>query len=109
MDAPRIAAALRTSGITVLRDSAVERAASGRVVWIAGMNDLWTGHQSIARALEPVLGPIASSSRFGSRYAAGHVVENGRHLLVGTGIGTSVLPVRFRVPPEILIATLHSR
>jgi uncharacterized protein len=33
-------------------------------------------------------------SRFGQRFAAGHVVENGRHLFVATGLGTSIIPVR---------------
>jgi len=45
-------------------------------------------------------------SRFGQRYAAGHLVEGGRHLYVGTGTGTSILPVRFGVPPEVVVLTL---
>jgi uncharacterized protein len=48
-------------------------------------------------------------SQFGQRYAAGHVVEEGRHLYVATGIGTSILPVRFRVPPAVTMLTLHNR
>jgi predicted MPP superfamily phosphohydrolase len=43
---------------------------------------------------------------FGQRYAAGHVQEEGKHMFVTTGIGTSVFPVRFRVPPEIAVLTL---
>lgn len=35
------------------------------------------------------------------RYAGGYLIEHGRHLFVSTGIGTSILPVRFGVPPEI--------
>lgn len=46
-------------------------------------------------------------SRFGVRFTAGHVVEGGRHLFVATGIGTSILPVRFRVPPSVPILTLE--
>jgi hypothetical protein len=41
-------------------------------------------------------------SQFGNRYAYGHVIENGRHLIVSGGLGCSVLPVRFGVPPEIV-------
>ncbi|MCA9399929.1 MAG: hypothetical protein KC618_09270 [Candidatus Omnitrophica bacterium] len=44
---------------------------------------------------------------FGQRCAAGYVVEEGWHLFVGTGVGTSILPVRFRVVPEILILTVN--
>jgi predicted MPP superfamily phosphohydrolase len=45
-------------------------------------------------------------SKFGNRYAYGHVVEEGRHLIVSGGLGTSILPVRFGVPPEILLIEL---
>lgn len=43
------------------------------------------------------------------RYAAGHVVEDGRHLFVSTGIGTSIVPVRLGVAPEISRLTLRGR
>jgi len=46
-------------------------------------------------------------SRFGPKYTAGHVYENGHHLYVTTGIGTSIMRVRFRVPPEIVILTIN--
>jgi len=45
-------------------------------------------------------------SRYGNRYAYGHVVEDGRHLIVSGGLGTSILPVRFGVPPEILLVEI---
>jgi len=41
-------------------------------------------------------------SRFGNRYAYGHVVENDRNLIVSGGLGFSIMPVRFGVRPEIL-------
>lgn len=46
--------------------------------------------------------PVVPSS-FGNRYAYGHVVENGRNLIVSGGLGCSILPVRFGVPPEIVM------
>ena len=52
----------------------------------------------------PIIGPIITTSRLG--YNAGEYVEQGRHLFVTTGIGTSILPVRFGVPPEIVILTI---
>jgi predicted MPP superfamily phosphohydrolase len=45
-------------------------------------------------------------SRFGNRYAYGHVVEAGRHLVVSGGLGLSTLPIRFGVPPEIVVVEL---
>ena len=47
-------------------------------------------------------------SRFGNRYAYGHVVESGRNLIVSGGLGFSGLPVRFGVRPEILSIELGS-
>jgi uncharacterized protein len=42
-------------------------------------------------------------SRFGNRYAYGHVVEDDRHLVISGGLGCSILPVRIGVPPEIVM------
>jgi uncharacterized protein len=42
-------------------------------------------------------------SRFGNRYAYGHIVENNRHLVVSGGLGCSILPVRIGVPPEVVM------
>lgn len=45
-------------------------------------------------------------SRYGNRYAYGLVEEGGRRLIVSGGLGTSKIPVRFGVPPEIVEVTL---
>jgi predicted MPP superfamily phosphohydrolase len=66
------------------------------------------GHTHGGQVRLPLLGRPIVPSRFGQRFAAGHVVEDGRHLFVATGIGTSILPVRFRVPPTVTILTLTS-
>ena len=42
-------------------------------------------------------------SAYGQRYAYGHVVEDGRHLIVSGGLGCSMIPVRFGVPPEVVV------
>lgn len=42
-------------------------------------------------------------SRYGNRFAYGHVIEDDRHLVVSGGLGCSMLPVRFGVPPEIVL------
>jgi len=65
------------------------------------------GHTHGGQVDLPLIGRPIVPSRFGSRYAAGHVVEGGRHLFVTTGVGTSIIPVRFRVPPEIALLTLR--
>ena len=65
------------------------------------------GHTHGGQVDLPLLGRRIVPSRFGPRYAAGHIVEGGRHLFVTTGVGTSIVPVRFRVPPEIALLTLR--
>lgn len=49
--------------------------------------------------------PVTPSA-FGNRFAYGHVVEDGRHLIVSGGLGCSILPIRFGVPPEITVVDL---
>lgn len=45
-------------------------------------------------------------SKYGRRYVYGHIVEEGRNLIVSGGLGCSGLPVRFGVPPEIVIVEI---
>jgi predicted MPP superfamily phosphohydrolase len=65
------------------------------------------GHTHGGQVWLPLLGRRVVPSAYGERYAYGHVVENGRHLFVTSGVGTSILPVRFFVPPEIALLTLR--
>ncbi|HTK85311.1 MAG TPA: metallophosphoesterase [Patescibacteria group bacterium] len=66
------------------------------------------GHTHGGQIRFPFLGavPLVVPSAFGSRYAYGHIIEGGRHLVVSGGIGTSGIPVRFLMPPEIVMVTL---
>lgn len=70
---------------------------------------LLAGHTHGGQVRFPLIGSVVESSRYGERYEAGHVVENGHHLYVTTGIGTSIVPVRFGVPPEIVLLVVKSR
>lgn len=49
--------------------------------------------------------PIKPSG-YGHRYIYGHIVEEGRHLIVSGGLGCSGLPVRIAAPPEIVMVEL---
>jgi uncharacterized protein len=64
------------------------------------------GHTHGGQVAIPFCGPIIVPSKYGHRYASGQIIENGKHLFVSTGIGTSILPIRLFVPPEISILTL---
>lgn len=45
-------------------------------------------------------------SRFGDRYAYGHVVENDCNIIISGGLGCSIAPIRFGSPPEIVVVDL---
>ena len=59
------------------------------------------GHTHGGQVWLPFVGRLKVPSGHGQRYAAGYVREGGKSLFVSTGIGTSMLPVRFGVPPEV--------
>jgi len=70
---------------------------------------LIAGHTHGAQVHLPVIGYVVQpSNQDRERYANGHIYENGHHLFVTTGIGTSILPVRFGVPPEIVLLAVRS-
>jgi uncharacterized protein len=66
------------------------------------------GHTHGGQVYVPLVGRPVVPSNYAQRYAVGHIVEQNRHLFVSAGLGTSILPVRFLVPPEISILTLRS-
>lgn len=45
-------------------------------------------------------------SRYGRRFAYGHIVEDNRNLIVSGGLGCSGVPIRLGRPPEIVIVEL---
>jgi uncharacterized protein len=49
--------------------------------------------------------PMTASS-YGQRFNYGHVVEDGRNLIVSGGLGCSALPIRFGSPPEIVVINI---
>ena len=56
----------------------------------------------------PIFGTPIVPSTFGQKYSYGHVKENGVDMFVTSGVGTSVLPIRFMMPPEIAVLTIRS-
>ena len=66
-----------------------------------------SGHTHGGQVAIPYVRHPVMPSRHGERYARGHIVEHGRHLVVSTGLGTSGIPVRLFAPPELLVLELH--
>lgn len=72
----------------------------------AGAALMLASHGHCGQVTVPLLGrPIVPLRN--ERYACGLIEENGRTMYVSAGIGTSILPVRFLNPPEIVLITLR--
>jgi predicted MPP superfamily phosphohydrolase len=60
------------------------------------------GHTHGGQMRLPLIWPAFVPSAYGARFAYGHIVEGGRDLIVSGGLGTSFVPMRIGVPPEIV-------
>lgn len=67
------------------------------------------GHTHCGQIRLPFIGAPAQVSRYGQRYACGRVDEDGKTLFVTAGLGTSVLPFRFGVAPDVWLVTVRPR
>jgi uncharacterized protein len=61
-----------------------------------------SGHTRGGQIRLPLIWPAFVPSKYGARFAYGHVVEHDRHLIVSGGLGTSIVRARLGVPAEIV-------
>lgn len=71
-----------------------------------GISVMIAGHSHGGQVNFPIFGARAFVND--PRFMAGEAVVDDKHVFVTTGIGTSILPLRFRVPPEIAVVTLNA-
>ena len=64
------------------------------------------GHTHCGQIALPLIGPVSTMSEHGDRYACGLVREDGKILVVGAGLGTSLLPLRIGAPPDLWLLEL---
>lgn len=64
------------------------------------------GHTHCGQIVLPLWGPLATASNYGNRYRCGVIREQGRTIVVGSGWGASVLPLRFGAAPDWWLLTL---
>jgi predicted MPP superfamily phosphohydrolase len=67
------------------------------------------GHTHCGQISLPLIGPVATFSEHGRRYACGRIDEEGRTLIVAAGLGTSNLPLRIGAVPDLWLLTLQGR
>ncbi len=64
------------------------------------------GHTHGGQINLPVLSDWWNRHELGTSHVYGHVVDDGRHMIISGGLGTSLVPVRFMRPPEIVLVEL---
>lgn len=71
-----------------------------------GFSIMFSGHTHGGQLNWPIFGPKAVFND--PRFMDGLAVVDGKFVYVSSGVGTSVIPFRFRVPPEINLITLDA-
>jgi uncharacterized protein len=66
------------------------------------------GHMHGGQVYLPFVGALITPGRAPSRHAFGLIREAGLTMYVGAGIGTSIIPIRINMPPEIAIVTVRA-
>jgi predicted MPP superfamily phosphohydrolase len=67
------------------------------------------GHTHGGQIYIPWIGAIITPGRAPLRHAYGLIREAGKAMYVTSGIGTSILPIRLNMPPEIALIKIKSR
>ena len=73
----------------------------------ADISLLLAGHTHCGQVVLPLVGALWIPARHGRRYACGIIREAPRTVVVGAGLGTSMLPLRLGAPPDIWLLRLH--
>lgn len=73
----------------------------------SGIALMIAGHSHGGQMNWPFFGPIAAVND--GRFMDGLANVDGKHVYVTSGVGTSVIPFRFRVPPEIAVLSIRSQ
>jgi len=64
------------------------------------------GHTHCGQIKLPLIGRLFTASRYGERFACGRIDDRGQKLIVTSGLGTSGIPLRFGVSPDLWLVTL---
>ena len=82
-------------------------------VWFAsipaGPHLVLSGHTHGGQIRLPGIGIVRNASKAPLRWSHGLIEERGQYLYVTSGIGTSLMPVRWGVPPEFAVLDLTGR
>ena len=75
--------------------------------WLPSRVDLMlAGHSHGGQIRLPPIGSRSTGSPYLDKHLRGQFTEHGQTLIVSSGVGTSILPLRIGVPPELVEVTL---
>lgn len=98
----QLEAGLSELGVSVLRN---EKLTLNKIILLLGL--VLSGHSHGGQIRLPFIGAVVAPDQvFFPEYDAGLFVENETNMLVSSGLGGSVIPVRFLNPPEIVLIEL---
>lgn len=72
----------------------------------APVDAVFAGHTHCGQIALPLVGALSYASAYGDRFACGDMIDGTQRLFVGAGLGTSILPLRYGVPPDVWLVTL---
>jgi uncharacterized protein len=67
------------------------------------------GHTHCGQIRLPLVGAVSTMSEYGDRYACGRIDEADKVLIVGAGVGTSLLPLRLGAVPDMWLVRIGPR
>lgn len=67
------------------------------------------GHTHGGQIRLPGIGPVINMTKAPLRWSHGLVEERGQYLYVTSGIGTSAVPVRWGVAPELVVMDITGK
>lgn len=65
------------------------------------------GHTHCGQIRLPLIGAFTYISRYGDRYACGVIKDPNGPVVVGAGLGTSIMPLRYGTPPDVWLITFR--
>lgn len=68
----------------------------------------FAGHTHGGQVNLPIIGRRVNSTQLAPEHSYGFSTLGGVDIFVSAGVGTSILPIRFRAPPEVVIITLKA-
>ena len=75
--------------------------------WLPKRVDLMlAGHTHGGQIRLPLVGGRSTGSTYLDKHLRGRFDEHGQTMIVSSGLGTSIVPLRIGVPPEIALITL---